>query len=90
LFVCFFRTLDEKTRNIYKENVDLVESLRIYKRELESLKKSKEQLSKQISTVLNDKEINDSLVKEKIETVQNQNKLIKEVKQNKQKNHSII
>jgi len=74
------RTLDEKTRNFYKENVDLTESLRIYKRELDNLQKIKEQLTKQATTIMSDKEMNDVLIKEKIEQVQKQNKSIKEVK----------
>ncbi len=78
------RTLDEKTRNIYKENVDLTESLRIYKRELDNLQKTKEQLTKQATTIMSDKEMNDVLIKEKIEQVQKQNKSIKEVKTKKQ------
>ncbi|CAF0959226.1 unnamed protein product [Rotaria sordida] len=75
------KTLDEKARNIYKENVDLIESLRIYKRELDALQKLKEQLRKQATTILSDKEMNDSLIKEKIEEVQKNNKLIKELKE---------
>ena len=75
-----FRTLDEKARNIYKENVDLTESLRIYKRELDNLEKGKEQLNKQVTAIMSDKEMNDLLVKEKIEQVQKQNQTIKEVK----------
>jgi seryl-tRNA synthetase len=76
----FLRTLDEKARNIYKENVDLNESLRIYQQELDALQKSKEQLTKQATSILSDKEMNDHLIKEKIEQVQKQNKSIKEVK----------
>ena len=59
--------------------MDLVESLRIYKRELDSLQKTREQLTKQATAIMNDKEMNDHLIKEKIEQVQQQNKLIKEV-----------
>ncbi|CAF4712165.1 unnamed protein product, partial [Rotaria socialis] len=75
------KTLDEKARNIYKENVDLIESLRIYKKELDDLQKSKEQLRKQATVILSDKEMNDLLIKEKIEEVQKNNKLIKELKE---------
>ena len=74
-----FRTLDEKARNIYKENVDLTESLRIYKRELDNLEKGKEQLNKQVTSIMSDKEMNDLLVKDKIEQAQKQNQTIKEV-----------
>jgi hypothetical protein len=75
-----FRTLDEKCRTIYKENVDLVKSLEIYKQELDDLQQLKEQLSKQAMIITDDKEINDLLIKEKVEQVQKQNKLIKEVR----------
>ncbi|CAF4056388.1 unnamed protein product, partial [Rotaria magnacalcarata] len=75
------KTLDEKARNIYKENVDLIESLRIYKKELDDLQKSKEQLRKQATLILSDKEMNDLLIKEKIEEAQKNSKLIKELKE---------
>jgi hypothetical protein len=81
-----FRTLDEKARNIYRENIDLTESLRIYKREFDSLQKTKEQLTKQATTIMSDKEMNDLLIRDKIEQVQKQNKLIKEVKTHERKN----
>ena len=76
----FRRGLDENTRNIYKQNVDLIESLRIYKREFEQLQNSKDKLTKEFSSITNDREINDHLVKEKIEKVQRQQKTIKEVR----------
>ncbi len=40
----------------------------------------KVQLTKQAAIITEDKETNDSLIKEKIEQVQKQNKLIKEVR----------
>ena len=75
-----FRTLDEKGRSIYKENVDLIKSRHIYQQELEDLQQLKEQLAKQATVVIGDKDVNDVLMKEKIEQVQQQNKLIKEVR----------
>ena len=72
--------MDEKARNIYKENVTLTESLRIYKQELDSLQKTREQLTKQATSIVNDKEMNDSLIQEKIKEVQKNKKIIKEVK----------
>jgi hypothetical protein len=59
----------------------LNESLRIYKRELDNLQKSKEQLKKQAITITSDKELNDLLIKEKIEQVQKQTKTIKDLKE---------
>ncbi|CAF1005414.1 unnamed protein product, partial [Adineta steineri] len=75
------KTLDEKGRSIYKENVDLIKSLHIYKQELVDVQYLKEQLAKQAAEVIDDKETNDSLMKEKIEQVQKQNKSIKELKE---------
>lgn len=66
---------------MYKENVDLVESLRIYKQEINNLQKTKQQLTKQATTILNDKEMNEMLMREKIEQVQKQNKSIKQLKE---------
>lgn len=72
--------MDENTRNIYKENVDLIESLRIYKREFEQLQKSKEKLTKELTQISNDRQLNEHLIKEKIEQVQQQRKTIKDAK----------
>lgn len=47
---------------------------------MNNLQKLKEQLTKQATSILSDKEMNDLLIKEKIEEVQKNNKLIKEVK----------
>jgi hypothetical protein len=93
IFIVFFfvpRTLDEKTRNIYKENVDLDESLRIYKQEIDNLRKIKAQLTKQATTIMSDKEMNDNLIKDKIEQAQKQTKLIKEVKKKPEINRKIL
>ena len=77
--LCFLRQLDEDTRNIYKENIDLVESLRIYKQELEHLQQSKDQSIKQYATMVDDRTLNGSLVREKIELVQKQTHTIQQV-----------
>ncbi len=75
----FFRSLDETTRNVYTENVDLIDSLRIYKQDLDELQKTKEHLTRLIATTSNDKEMNEILIKEKVEQIQKQNNIIKEV-----------
>lgn len=80
-FFNFSRTLDENTRNIYKENVDLHESIRIYKREIEQLENSREQLSKFFNSINNDRQMNDALMKEKVEQVQKNRTVIKEVRE---------
>ncbi len=75
----FFRSLDETTRNVYTENVDLIDSLQIYKQDLDELQKIKEHLTRLIATTSNDKEMNEILIKEKVEQIQKQNNIIKEV-----------
>jgi len=75
----FFRSLDETNRNVYLENVDLIESLHNYKQDLDELKKTKENLTRLIATTSNDKELNEILIKEKVEQIQKQNNRIKEV-----------
>jgi len=74
-----FRSLGETSRNVYKENGVLIESIRIYKQEFDVLQKTKEQLTKLISNASGNKELNEILIKEKIEQVQKQNNTIKEV-----------
>ena len=67
-FCLCYRTLDENGRSIFKENVGLIKSLHIYKQELADLQQ-----------VTDDKGINNSLMKEKVEEVQKQNKIIRGV-----------
>jgi hypothetical protein len=75
----FFRSLDETNRNVYLENVDLIESLHNYKQDLDELQKIKEHLTRLIATSSNDKELNEILIKEKVEQILKQNNIIKEV-----------
>ncbi|UJR32056.1 hypothetical protein I4U23_019524 [Adineta vaga] len=75
------KTLDENGRSVFKENVGLIKSLHIYKQELADLQQMREQLIKQASIVTDDKDINDTLMKEKVEQVQKRNKKIKELKE---------
>jgi len=75
-----FRSLDETNRNVYLENVDLIESLHNYKQDLDELQKIKEHLTRLIATSSNDKELNEILIKEKVEQILKQNNIIKEVK----------
>ncbi len=65
---------------MYRENVELIESLRNYKEGLDELQKSKEHLTRFIATTNNDKELNEILIKEKVEQIQKQNNIIREVK----------
>ena len=78
-----FRSLDETTRNVYRENVELMESLRVYKERLDEFQKTKDQLTKFIARTDNDKELNEILIKEKVDQIQKQNNTIREVKPSK-------
>ncbi|CAF1658728.1 unnamed protein product, partial [Didymodactylos carnosus] len=73
-------SLDETSKNVYKENVSLTESVRIFKTELDELQKMKEILLRQNANMNSEKELNELLVKEKVEQSQKQNKSIKELK----------
>ncbi|CAF1638943.1 unnamed protein product, partial [Didymodactylos carnosus] len=73
------KSLDETSKNVYKENVSLTESVRIFKTELDELQKMKEILLRQNANMNSEKELNELLVKEKVEQSQKQNKSIKEV-----------
>lgn len=74
------RSLVETNRNVYRENGGLIEAIRVYKQEFDQLQKTKDQLSKLISRASGDKELNEILIKEKVEQIQRQNNTIKEVR----------
>ncbi|CAF4416293.1 unnamed protein product, partial [Adineta steineri] len=70
--------LGETSRNVYRENTELIDSIRKHKHEFDILQKEKDQLKKLISSTSGDKELNDILIKEKVEQIQKQNNTIKE------------
>lgn len=73
------RNLDEATRNIYKENVQLTESLKMNIEENENMKKLNKLLYEDNSTLKADLELNKLLVQEKVELSTKQAKQIKDV-----------
>ncbi|CAF2187098.1 unnamed protein product [Rotaria magnacalcarata] len=75
------KSLDETNRNVYKENIELIESLRTRKQEMDELQRLKEQLLRLIANTSNDKELNEILIKEKLEQVHKQNNVIRELKE---------
>lgn len=60
--------------------MELIDSLRIHKEELDELQKSKEQLTRFIARTSNEKELNEILIKEKVDQIQKNNHLIREVR----------
>lgn len=71
--------MNETNRHVYHENTTLIDSLRVHKQHLDELKKLEEHLSRQIASSSNEKELNEILIKEKLEQIQKQNHQIKEV-----------
>jgi len=72
--------LDETSQNVYRENVELIDTLRSHKQELDEFQKLKDYLSRLIATTNNEKELNEILIKEKVEQILKQNNQIKEFK----------
>ena len=80
-FILWFRrNLDEITRNIYKENVQLTESYKINMEEIERLKKQNKHLKIENDKFKGKLEDTSSLMKEKVEQANKQSKQIKEVR----------
>ena len=71
--------MDEITRNIYKENVQLTESYKINTDEIERLKKQNRQLKAEAEKYRGQLEDTTSLMKEKLDLATKQAKHIKEV-----------
>ena len=70
--------LDETTRNIYRENVRLTESLSLHMKESEELKKTLADLENTVESLSATQEMNDNITREKVQQVKNQRKSIKE------------
>jgi hypothetical protein len=71
--------LDEATRNIYKENLKLTESLKLNITENENLKNVNQMLYEDNATLKSDLELHKHLVQDKVEVSQKQAKQIKDV-----------
>ena len=82
MYVCdFFSNLDETTRSVYKENVRVSEALSYHMDEGEKLKRLRAKLEAENERLLNEKELNDMMIQEKVQQVQQQKSAIKEVRQ---------
>lgn len=71
--------LDETTKSVYKENVRVSEALKHHMREGEKLTKERDRLLTENEALLNEKEMNDVVVQEKIVQGKRQKELIKEL-----------
>lgn len=72
------QNLDETTRNIYRENVRLTESLSLHMKESEELKKTLSDLTNKVETLSASQEMNEAITREKVQQVKNQRKGLKE------------
>lgn len=72
------QNLDETTRNIYRENVRLTESLSLHMKESEELKKTLADLENKVESLSATHEMNDNITREKVQQVKNQRKGLKE------------
>jgi hypothetical protein len=79
--IFFFRSLDETNRQVYHENAQLIDTIRAYKQQVDEFKKFEEQINRQIAAGRNEKELNEILVKDKLEQIQKQNQLIQQARQ---------
>lgn len=75
----FKRNLDDVTKNIYKENVQLTESFKLHSAELESIKKQNRILLAENESVKTELYGDKALVKEKVDQAAKQAKQIREV-----------
>ena len=80
VFVCD-RNLDETTRSVYKENVRISEALVIHMQEADKLRVMKDRLEKDLEEMSGEKDLNEMLVKEKVQESKHQKRMIKEVRE---------
>jgi len=74
-----FSNLDERTREVYQENLQMANALALHFENEEMLKKSTGKLEMSNRQLVAEKELNEQLVKEKISQSRKQKKLIKEL-----------
>ena len=77
--VTHHRNLDDRTRNVYRENVRMAEALSLHMEHEESLQKSKGQLEMANRQLVAEKELNQQLVQDKIRQARQHKKLIKDL-----------
>lgn len=73
------KNLDDITKNIYKENVQLTDAFKLHNKEMEQLKKLNGKLLNENATLKGSTNGNDALVKEKVEDSAQKAKKIKEL-----------
>lgn len=73
------RNLDDITRNIYKENVQLTESFKLNTQEIEMLRKQNKTLKFENEKLSGESDGNNSLVKEKVDLAARQANQLREV-----------
>ncbi|ORZ39417.1 hypothetical protein BCR44DRAFT_127115 [Catenaria anguillulae PL171] len=71
--------LDETTKDMYRENVRLVEALKSHMSATEELTKQNSRLSAHNMQLVQEKEMNDLIVRDKIISAKNQNQLIRDL-----------
>ncbi len=71
--------MDDITRNVYKENAQLVESFKLNTEEIERLKKLNNQFQSQYELIKAQNDENSVLAKERVEIVSKQSKKIKDL-----------
>ena len=71
--------LRETTKNIFRENVRITEALRYHVEEGKELRKATEVLGEQAGKLMEEKEMNDRIVREKIVQVQLQTDMLKQL-----------
>ena len=71
--------MDDITRNIYKENVQLTESFKLNSQEIEMLRKQNKTLKNENEKLSGKSEENNNLVKEKVDLAARQTQQLKEV-----------
>ena len=79
MYVIQHRNLDDRTRNVYRENVRMAEALGLHMEHEESLQKSKGQLEMANRQLMAEKELNQQLVQDKISQARQHKKLIKDL-----------
>ncbi|KAI9190046.1 hypothetical protein H9P43_001479 [Blastocladiella emersonii ATCC 22665] len=72
-------TLDETTKDMYRENVRLVEALKSHMAATEDLTKQNAKLATHNTQLVQEKEMNDLIVRDKIIAAKNQNQIIREM-----------
>lgn len=79
LFASSHSNLDERTREVYRENIHMAEALSLHMEHEATLRKDKEQLEMANRQLVAEKELNQQMVKEKIAQARHHKKLIKEL-----------